>query len=90
MRRLLLAAILLVLVFGVFFAGNRLKKVFQIGAVLYAISLVGRFFIYGVGDPDNLLDVITIAAILFVIWLIAKGIVEAILSRRERARRPPA
>jgi hypothetical protein len=90
MRRVLLVAILVILVIGVFFAGDRLKRAFQIGAALYAISLVARFFIYGVGDRDSLLDILTIVAIFFVIWLIAKGIVEAILSRRERARRPPA
>jgi hypothetical protein len=89
MRNALLLAGFLLLLLGVFFARDRVKLAFQLGAVLYAISLVVRFLIFGFGDRDNLLDVLTIGAIFFMIWLVARAIVEAVLRRRERARRPP-
>ena len=89
MRNAILLAGFLLLLLGVIFARDRVKIAFQIGAVLYAVSLVVRFLIFGFGDRDNLLDVLTIGAVFFVIWLIARAIVEEVLRRRERARRPP-
>jgi 4-amino-4-deoxy-L-arabinose transferase-like glycosyltransferase len=89
MRNAILLASFLLLLLGVIFARDRVKIAFQIGAALYAVSLVVRFLIFGFGDRDNLLDVLTIGAVFFVIWLIARAIVEEVLRRRERARRPP-
>lgn len=80
MRYLVLAGFLL-LILGVFFARERLKRAFQIGAVIYAIILVFRFLYAG---SDDVLDILTLGAIFFVIWLVAKAIVEAVLHRRER------
>jgi len=90
MRNAILLAGFLILALGVFFARDRVKRAFQIGAVLYAISIVVRFFIFGVGDRDSLMDVLTILAIFFLIWLVARAIVEMILERRRRSGRPPA
>ena len=90
MRNAILLAGFLILALGVFFARDRVKRAFQIGAVLYAISIVARFFIFGVGDRDSLMDVLTILAIFFLIWLVARAIVEMILERRKRSGRPPA
>jgi hypothetical protein len=89
MRKALLLAGFVVLILGIFFARDRLRLAFQIGAVLYVISIVARFFIFGFGDSDDLLNVIVVAGVLLVIWLIARAIVEAILERRKRAQGPP-
>ncbi len=89
MRNALLLAGFVLLVLGIFLARDRLRLAFQIGAVLYAISVVARFFIFGFGDRDDLLNVIVVAAVMLVIWLVTKAIVEAILERRNRAQGPP-
>lgn len=89
MRNTILLAGFLLLLLGVVFARDRVKRAFQIGAVLYAISLVLRFLVFGMGDRDSLLDLLTIGAVFFMIWLVANAIVETVLRRRERARRPP-
>jgi hypothetical protein len=89
MRNAVLLAGFLLLLLGVIFARDRVKLAFKVGAVLYAISLVIRFLIFGYGDRDSLLDILTIGAVFFVIWLIARAIVEEVLRRRERAQRPP-
>jgi hypothetical protein len=84
----LVVAIMLAL--GVIFARNRLKLAFQLGAVLYAIVLVARLLVFGLGDRDNLLDLLSIVAIFFLIWVIAWFGTQAILRYRERAGRPPS
>jgi hypothetical protein len=89
MRNAIVFAGFLLLILGVFLARDRVRVAFQIGAVLYAVSLVVRFFIFGLGDPDNLLDLLTIFAVFFVIWLVARTIVEAIIRHRARTRPPP-
>jgi hypothetical protein len=89
MRNALLLAGFLVLVIGMFVARDRLRVAFQVGAVLYAISVVARFFVFGFGDRDDLLNVIVVASVMLIIWLVTKGIVEAILERRRRNRAPP-
>jgi uncharacterized membrane protein len=84
---LLVAGILLAL--GVIFARSRLKRAFQLGAVLYAIVLVARFLVFGVaGDRDSLIDLLTVAAVFFLIWLVAWGGTQAVLRYRERSDRP--
>lgn len=90
MRNLLLLLGFLLLAAGIYFARDRVRVAFQIGAVLYVISIVARFFIFGFGDSDNLLTVIIVAGVLLVIWLVARGIVEAILDQRRRKQEPPA
>jgi hypothetical protein len=80
---LLIAGLLLAL--GVLFGGARLKRAFQIGAVLYAIVLVVRLIVFGFGDRDNLTDVLTLIAIFFVIWLMAWGGTHAALRYRARS-----
>jgi hypothetical protein len=75
----------LALALGVIFAGTRLKRAFQFGAVLYAIVLVARLVIFGVGDRDNLTDLLTLVAIFFLIWLIAWAGTQAVLRYRARS-----
>lgn len=75
----------LTLALGIIFAGNRLKRAFQIGAALYAIVLIVRFLVFGLGDRDNLTDLLTLVAIFFLIWLIAWGGTQAALRYRARS-----
>jgi peptidoglycan biosynthesis protein MviN/MurJ (putative lipid II flippase) len=89
MRSTLFLAVGILLVLGIFFARDRVKQAFQVGAVLYAVVLVFRFLLFGFGDPDNFLDVAVIFAAFFVVWLLAWGGTRAILRRRERSERPP-
>jgi cytochrome c biogenesis factor len=89
MRNALLLAGLLVLVLGMFLARDRVRLAFQVGAVLYAVSIVVRFFIFGFGDRDDVLNVIVVGAVMLLIWLVTKAIVEAILERRRRKEEPP-
>jgi len=84
---LLIVGILLAL--GVIFARNRLKRAFQIGAALYAVVLVVRLILFGLGDLDNLTALVTIAAIFFLIWLVAWGGTQAVLKYRSVAGPPP-
>jgi peptidoglycan biosynthesis protein MviN/MurJ (putative lipid II flippase) len=88
MRNTLLLAVGILIVLGVFFARDRVKRAFQIGAVLYAVILVFRFLVFGIGDPDNFLDVLVIFAAFFLVWLIAWGGTRAVLRYRERSERP--
>jgi hypothetical protein len=90
MRSTLFLAVGILLVLGIFFARDRLKRAFQIGAVLYAIVLVFRFLVFGLGDPDNLLDILVVFAAFFLIWLIAWGGTRAVLRYRARSERPPS
>lgn len=89
MRNNLLLALGILIVLGLFFARDRVKRAFQIGAVLYAIILVIRFLLFGFGDPDNFFDVVVIFAAFFLVWLIAWGGTQAVLRYRERSDRPP-
>ena len=89
MRSTLFLAVGILLVLGIFFARDRVKRAFQIGAVLYAIVLVFRFLVFGVGDPDNMLDLVVIIGAFFVIWLIAWAGTQAVLRYRARSERPP-
>ena len=89
MRTLLLVfGVLLAL--GMIFARDRLKRAFQLGAVLYAIVLVARLVLFGLGDSDNLMDLVTIGAIFFLVWLAAWAGTQAVLRYRERSGRPPS
>ncbi len=88
MRSTLFLAVAILLGLGLFFARDRVRLAFQVGAVLYAITLVVRFFIFGFGDADDALGIVTIAAVFFLIWLGAWWGTNAILRRRERARPP--
>jgi hypothetical protein len=88
MKWLLLAGILLAL--GVFFAPRRVKRAFQLGAILYGIVLVVRLVLFGLGDSDNLIDLLTLAGIFFLVWLVAWAGTQAVLRYRERSERPPS
>jgi hypothetical protein len=89
MRTLLLVfGVLLAL--GMIFARDRLKRAFQLGAVLYAIVLVARLVLFGLGDSDNLLDLVTIGAVFFLVWLVAWAGTQAVLRYRARSERPPS
>jgi hypothetical protein len=89
MRNLLFLLVGVLIVFGIFFARDRVKRAFQIGAVLYAIVLVFRFLVFGIGDPDNFLDIVAVFAAFFLVWLIAWGGTQAVLRYRQRSDRPP-
>jgi hypothetical protein len=89
MRSTLFLALGILIALGMYFARDRVKRAFQIGAVLYAIMLVFRFLVFGFGDPDNFLDVVIIFAAFFLVWLIAWGGTRAVLRYRERSERPP-
>ena len=90
MRNTLFLALGILLVLGIFFARDRVKRAFQIGAVLYGIVLVFRFLVFGLGDPDNFLDIVVVFAAFFLVWLIAWGGTRAVLRHRERSGRPPS
>lgn len=89
MRNLLFLFAGVLLVLGIFFARDRLKRAFQLGAVLYAIVLIFRFLVFGIGDPDSFLDVLTLGAVFFLIWVVAWLGTQAILSYRQASRAPP-
>jgi uncharacterized membrane protein HdeD (DUF308 family) len=89
MRSTLFLAVGILLVLGIFFARDRVKQAFQVGAVLYAVILVFRFLLFGIGDPDNFLDLVVIFAAFFLVWAIAWGGTRAVLRYRERSERPP-
>lgn len=82
---LLLVAVLLAL--GMIFARDRIKRAFMIGAALYAIVLVARLLLFGLADQDNLIDLVTIGAVFFLIWLAAWAGTQAVLRYRERSGR---
>ena len=89
MSKTLFLTIGILLALGIFFARDRLKRAFQIGAALYAVVLVFRFLVFGVGDPESLLDLLTVAGVFFLVWLVAWTGTRAVLRYRERAGRPP-
>ena len=86
---LLFLLIGLILVLGIFFARDRVKRAFQLGAALYAVVLVFRFLVIGFGDPDNFVDLLSIFVAFFLVWLVAWGGTQAILRYRARSERPP-
>ena len=88
MRSTLFLALAILLGLGLFFARDRVRLAFQVGAVLYAISLVIRFMIFGFGDADDALAILTIVAVFLLLWLAAWWGTNEILRRRERARPP--
>ena len=88
MRSTLFLAVAILLGLGLFFARDRVRVAFQVGAVLYAITLVIRFVIFGFGDADDVLAILTIAGFFFLLWLAAWWATNAILRRRERSRPP--
>lgn len=90
MRNTLFLAVGILLVLGIFFARDRVKQAFQVGAVLYAIVLVFRFLVVGFGDPDNFLDLLIVFAAFFLVWLIAWGGTRAVLRYRAKTERPPS
>jgi len=90
MRNTLFLALGILLVLGIFFARDRVKRAFQIGAVLYAIILVFRFLVFGLGDPDNFLDLAVVFGLFFLVWLVAWAGTRAALRYRERSQRPPS
>ena len=89
MRSTLFLAVGILLVLGIFFARDRVKRAFQVGAVLYAVVLVFRFLLFGIGDPDNFLDLVVIFVAFFLVWVIAWGGTRAVLRHRARSERPP-
>ena len=90
MRNTLFLALGILLVLGIFFARDRVKRAFQIGAVLYGIVLVFRFLVFGFGDPDNFLDLVIVLGIFFLVWLVAWAGTRALLRYRVRSDRPPS
>jgi hypothetical protein len=88
MRNVIFLAVGILFGLGVFFARDRLKRAFQIGAVLYAVVLVVRFLFFGMGDSDTLLDMLTLMAVFFLVWLVAWGVTQLILRSRGKAGRP--
>jgi len=83
---LLVAGIMLAL--GVVFARSRVKRAFQVGAAIYAVVLVARLVIFGLGDSESLLDLVTVVAVFFLIWLVAWAGTQAALRHRARSGRP--
>lgn len=88
MRNTVVLAVFLVLLLGVFFARDRLRRAFQIGAILYAAVLVIRLLFFGFQDSDNILDLLAVGSFFFLIWVAGWAVTRAILRRRERNRRP--
>ena len=88
MRSTIFMSVAILLALGLFFARDRVRIAFQVGAVLYAITLVGRFVMFGVGDDDNVVILLSVGAVFFLIWLAAWAGTNAILRRRERPRPP--
>ena len=83
--RSLLFALAILLALGAVFARDRLKLAFRVGAALYAVVLVFRFFVFSRADPDNLLDLASVLAVFALFWLAAWGLTTAILRHRKRA-----
>lgn len=84
MRSTLFFTIAILLVLGILFARDRLRLAFQVGAALYAVTLVFRFFVFSRADPDNLVDLATVLAVFGLVWLIAWGLTTAVLRHRRR------
>ena len=90
MRNTLFLALGILLVLGIVFARDRVKRAFQIGAVLYGIVLAFRFLVFGLGDPDNFLDLVVVFVVFFLVWLAAWAGTRAVLRHRARSERPPS
>jgi hypothetical protein len=86
MRSGLLLAVALLLGLGLMFARDRLKRAFQVGALLYAVVLVFRFALFGRADSDYVGDLLLVLSIFGLIWLVAWLVTHAILCHRTRAR----
>lgn len=89
MSKTLLLVVGIVLALGLIFARDRLKRAVQIGALLYGVVLVARFVIFGLGDADNLLDLLTVGFVFFLVWLVAWAGTRFALRARERSEGPP-
>ena len=88
MRSTLFLAVAILLGLGLFFARDRVRLAFQVGAALYAVTLVVRFFVFGFGDSNDVVAILTVVAVFGLIWLAAWWGTNAILRRRERTRPP--
>jgi hypothetical protein len=86
----LLLVVGIMLALGVVFAPTRVKRAFRLGAALYAVVLVVRLVIFGLGDVDNLSDLATVGATFFLIGLVAWAGTQAVLRHRARSGRPPS
>lgn len=84
MRSTLFFAIAILLTLGLLFARERVKLAFQVGAVLYAVLLVVRFFLFSSADPENLADIAVVLVLFGLFWLAAWGVTAAILRYRRR------
>ena len=78
----------ILLLVGIVFARDRVKRAFQLGALLYAIVLAVRFLVFGFGDPDNFLDIMVVVGVFFLIWLVAWGGTQLLLRARQRPDEP--
>ena len=60
--------------------------------MLYGIVLAFRFLVFGLGDPDNFLDLVVVFGVFFLVWLAAWAGTRAVLRHRRapRGRRPDA
>jgi len=52
------------------------------------VVLVARLVIFGLGDSESLLDLVTVVAVFFLIWLVAWAGTQAALRHRARSGRP--
>jgi hypothetical protein len=89
MRSTVFLAVFILLLLGVFFARDRLRRAFQVGAVAYAAVLLIRLLLFGFQDSENVVDLLMIGTFFLLIWLAGWAATTAILQRRERNRRPP-
>ena len=87
MSKTLLLVVGILLVLGIIFARNRLKRAFQVGALLYGVVLVVRFVLFGLGDTDSFLDLLSVAFVFFLVWLAVWAGTQAVLRYRERSDR---
>ena len=84
----LLLVVGIMLALGVVFARDRVKRAFQLGAAIYAVVLLARLVIFGLGDSDNLLDLATVGGVFFLLWVVAWAATQAVLRHRARSGRP--
>lgn len=84
MRSTLLFVIAILFGFGILFARDRLKRAFQVGAALYAVTLVVRFVVFGSADADNLVELAAVVAVVGLFWGLAWAVTTAILRYRKR------
>lgn len=86
MRSGLLFAVAILLTLGILFARDRVKRAFQIGALLYAGLIIVRFILFGRTDPDGFGDLLVVLSIFACIWLLGWLVTTAILRYRDRSR----